>query len=316
MTFEFLQKQLDAVQELSERLNGKQEYEYDITFFGGEPLLELENIFLFEEYIGKKLNVVHKFIQTNGMLLNSEVKERLDSRNINIGISCDGCNDHNHRAIEKLYEEHVVYMHPKMMVSGYNVKDLMTNVKYFFDIAFRTNQQNFYLDASYVKDDVWSEQSLKELKSQLTKLNEFILWVYETYHYYLKIGFYDRVMQNIKQGKRDFVCFAGKTGFSLTPSGIIYPCSRFYSDDLFPLYDSNENIWYDTNIKAVSLQNTTDNQKCQECPIGKYCNQGCYLSQLKNGGLIDGYCEVQRITFHMVTELYKTMKNKYNTNVM
>ena len=316
MTMDMLQQQLDCVEELSTRLNGQQQYEYDVTYFGGEPLLEFDNILLLDEYIQSKLNISHKFMQTNGILLDDKIIKQLFYRNINVGVSCDGCKDKNYSAIEELYSNYIVPMQPKMMVDGYNVCDMMTNIKYFFDLALRTNQRNFYIDASFVKDDVWSEEALKELKKQLYLLKDFILEIYQRYNYYLKIGFLDRVFQNILLKKRDYICFAGSSGFSLTPTGIIYPCSRFFSANKYPLYDSNDNKWYEDNIDFVKRVNTTHLQECEQCAIGKYCNQGCLFSQIQNGGIIKGYCQVQKMAFHVATELYQDMKDKYNINIM
>lgn len=55
-------------------------------------------------------------MQTNGILLNDKIKNEFDTRNIHIGISCDGCNDNNHKYIEQLYKNKIVEMQPKMMI--------------------------------------------------------------------------------------------------------------------------------------------------------------------------------------------------------
>ena len=314
LTQDVLEQQLAKVKELSYMLSGC-DCEYDVTYFGGEPLLKIDNVLKFDEYICDNFDVCHKFMQTNGMLLTKAIKEKLDDRKINIGISCDGCNDPNHKEVERLYREKIIHMHPKMMVDGYNVGSLMENIKYFFDMAIRTQCRDFYIDASFVKDKVWNKKSLEILKTQLDELNDFILWVYKNYNYYLKIGFLDRVLQNIIKGKRDFICFAGSTGFSITPTGVIYPCSRFYSANEYPLYDSNRNEFFYDNIDFIKKNNITKNEKCNECAINKYCNQGCYYSQIKNGGIIDEYCEVQKIAFHKVTELYKKFRKFYNIDI-
>lgn len=52
-------------------------------------------------------------MQTNGILLNDKIKNEFDTRNIHIGISCDGCNDNNYKYIEQLYKNKIVEMQPK-----------------------------------------------------------------------------------------------------------------------------------------------------------------------------------------------------------
>lgn len=113
LTFDVLKKQIKNIQYLSKKIDDGFDGEYDVTYFGGEPLLEYENILLFDEYLKTNLNVVHSFMQTNGILLNDKIKNEFDTRNIHIGISCDGCNDNNYKYIEQLYKNKIVEMQPK-----------------------------------------------------------------------------------------------------------------------------------------------------------------------------------------------------------
>ena len=316
LNFDLLKKQINNVEILSKKLDDSFNGEYDITYFGGEPLLKFNDILKFDNYICDVLDVKRKFIQTNGIELTKDKVNILSNNNINIGISCDGCSDKNHTFIENLYHENVVSMQPKMMVDGYNVKNMMKNILYFFDIAIKNNNQSFYIDVSFVKDDVWNKQSLDELKKQLNQLHDFIIDCYAHTGFLLCIGFVDRIIQNIVYGKRDFICFAGKNGFSITPSGIIYPCSRFYSSDKYKLYDSNIDKFYYDTIKYIREHNNTENEKCCNCSIKKYCNQGCYFSQLEKGDVIEEFCQVMRMSFKMVSNLYKDMKNRFNVDIV
>jgi radical SAM domain protein len=186
----------------------------------------------------------------------------------------------------------------------------MKNISYFVNFAINTQQKNFYIDVSFVKDNVWDKDALQELKFQLDELLIFYKKVYQDTGMLLGIGFLDRAMQNMIYGKRKFICFAGKNGFSITPSGIIYPCSRFYSVDKYKLYDSNVDTYFWDNIAFIKDNNVTENNKCMNCKINKFCNQGCYYSQLENESIIDGYCSVLKLIFKFTAGLYKEMKNE------
>lgn len=310
LSFDKLKNQISHAEQLSRMLDDNFSDEYDVTFFGGEPLLKIDNLILYDKYIKDKLNVKFSFVQTNGILLNEQVKEQLDKNNINIGISCDGCSDKNVNFIENIYRSNLVPMHPKMMVDGYNVSQMMKNIRYFVYFAMNTQQNNFYIDVSFVKDNVWDKDALQELKFQLDELLIFYKKVYQDTGMLLGIGFLDRAMQNMIYGKRKFICFAGKNGFSITPSGIIYPCSRFYSVDKYKLYDSNTNTYFEDNINFIKANNVTENNKCVNCKINRFCNQGCYYSQLENESIIDGYCSVLKLIFKFTAGLYKEMKNE------
>ena len=315
LTFDKLKKQIASAEKLSKILDDNFSGEYDVTFFGGEPLLKIENVIRFNDYIKNVLNVKFSFVQTNGILLNGQIKERLDNNNINIGISCDGCNDKNVTFIENIYRSNLVLMHPKMMVDGHNVSQMMKNICYFVNFAMSTQQNNFYIDVSFVKDNVWDKDALQELKYQLDELLIFYKKVYQDTGMLLGIGFLDRAMQNMIYGKRKFICFAGKNGFSITPSGIIYPCSRFYSADKYKLYDSNMDTYFEDNIAFIKANNVTENNKCVNCKINRFCNQGCYYSQLENESIIDGYCSVLKLIFKFTAKLYKEMKNEFDINI-
>ena len=315
LSFEMLKRQITHVEYLSRKLDTSFNGEYDVTFFGGEPLLKLDNLLIFDYYIKDRLNVKYSFVQTNGILLNSYVKSQLNKHNINIGVSCDGCKDKNIQYIENIYMNKLIPMHPKMMVSGENVADMLKNIMYFVDLAMETNQRDFYIDVSFVKDNVWDKNSLGELKKQLNDFRIYYKRFYEDTGMMLGIGFLDRAMQNLFYGKRKFICFAGKNGFSLTPSGIIYPCSRFYSANKYKLYDSNTDRYFEDNITLIRDNNITENELCSSCSIKDFCNQGCYYSQLENGGIIKGYCFVLKLIFQMTSQLYFEMKEKFGVDI-
>lgn len=316
LTFDVLKKQIKNIQYLSKKIDDSFDGEYDVTYFGGEPLLEYENILLFDEYLKTNLNVVHSFMQTNGILLNDKIKNEFDTRNIHIGISCDGCNDNNHKYIEQLYKNKIVEMQPKMMIDNHNVYNMMKNIVYFYKLAMKNDIDNFYIDVSFVKDNIWDKNSLNELKNQVNNLYDFMVMNYDNYNRWIYIGFVEKILQNLLNGKRNFICFAGSSGFSITPEGIIYPCSRFYTNHQYPLYDSNNDTYFEDNISYIKSINNTYNDKCNKCILNNFCNQGCLYSQIQNNGVIDGYCEVLKICFHMVTKLYQYMKNKYNINIL
>lgn len=315
LTFDVLKQQMGVAKSLSNKIDRFFSGTYDVTYFGGEPLLEIDNILIFDDWLKKNFNIKYSFIQSNGMLLNESIKEKLDKNNIHIGISCDGCNDKNHFIYEELIKNKIVDVTPKIMIDNNNCANIMNNFYYFYKLAMNNNTEKLYLDFSLVKDDIWNEDSIRVMSEQIDKLFVQIEYLYVNYKMYIHIGFIERIFQNIWQGKRSFICFAGKNGFSITPEGIIYPCSRFYTNHKYPLYDSNLKYYYEDNIAFIEKNNSTYNVKCKSCSINKFCNQGCYYSQLNNGDIIDGYCELLRMIFNKCTNFYLMMKNKYNINI-
>ena len=316
MSFEMLKQQIKYVEQLSNRIDDDFDGKYDVTYFGGEPLIEYQNILKFDEYLKQSLNIQHSFVQTNGILLDKEKIRQLRKRNIYIGISCDGYNDKNHTYIEKIFQNKWLPVEAKMMINKYNVSDLMKNVVYFYRQAMRVDCGNLYIDVSFVKDNTWDKQSIEILKQQLKNLYDFMIMNYRDYHRWIDVGFVNRICANILNKKRNYICFAGVNGYNLTPNGIIYPCARFYTNHKYPLFDSNSYKFYDENIDIIKHWNRTKNDKCINCVLKQFCNQGCLYSQINNNGIIDMYCDVLKSCYHMVTILYKTMKNEYNVNIL
>lgn len=314
LTFESLKKQMNCVENLSVMTDVQFSGEYNVTYFGGEPLLEINKIILFDEWMKNNYNIKFSFLQTNALLLNEEIKNILKLHHINIGISCDGECDNNHSNFEQLVKNNIVPVQAKAMISNHN-PSIMKVVNYFYKLAMENDCDDLYMDISFVKDDVWNENNLIVIKKELLKLKEFLIFHYKNYHRWIRIGFVERVLDNIVSGKRNFVCFAGKNGFSLTPSGIIYPCSRFYTNDYYRLCDSNENKYYHDNIKFVAEHNITINDKCNQCKINKFCNQGCLYVQYKNGDIVDGYCLLLKEIYNMVSSLYLFMNKEYNIDI-
>lgn len=314
LTFEKLKQQMKNINKLSKMTDMNFDGSYNVTYFGGEPLLEIDNIVLFDEWLKKNYKIKFSFIQTNAILLNDKIKKILDLHNINIGISCDGECDNNHLHFEKLVQEGIVPVQAKTMISEHNLS-IMSAVKYFYKIAMNNDCNDLYMDISFVKEDVWNKDNLKVIKEELNQLKDFLVFNYEQYHRWVRIGFIERILSNIVMGKRNYVCFAGKNGFSLTPNGIIYPCSRFYTNDYYRLYDSNSDYYYQDNITFVRNHNITWGAKCNQCKLNSFCNQGCLYVQYKNGDIVDGYCDLLKELYNMVSGLYLFMSKTYNIDI-
>lgn len=69
--------------------NTKVHEENRLTFYGGEPLLEIKKIYNTFLYATKK-NIKHFFITTNGTLLNEENSDFLIRNDFNVTVSIDG----------------------------------------------------------------------------------------------------------------------------------------------------------------------------------------------------------------------------------
>ena len=81
----------DAIVFLEQELEKSNTKELNITFFGGEPLIEKEKIFyIIDAFESKRdINVSYR-MSTNGTLLTEELMQKLYSKGVYISLSIDG----------------------------------------------------------------------------------------------------------------------------------------------------------------------------------------------------------------------------------
>lgn len=319
MTYDIFLQQSKYMNQLSHILDDNFDDTYSINYFGGEPLLCIDDMIKINQYIIKHFNVVNSYMQTNGMLLNDNIVKLLKDNDIDFNVSCDGINDKNYQSFINNVQHKYIHVKPKIMIDNYTCNDITNNFKSFYKLAMKNQDVYLYLDFSFVKDDIWDSKSLSIIKNQISMLIDELIYLYKN-HYFVRIGFVERILLNILQKKRKFMCFAGHHGFSLTPDGIIYPCSRFYTNDKLWLCNSmTGEINYD-NISFIKKYNNTDNQQCMTCTLNNVCNEGCLYSQLESGNfmhsnIVHSYCELLKIIYHEVTRLYLTMLNDYGIDI-
>lgn len=304
--------------------------ELNVDYFGGEPLLNLDTIIEIDDYLKSKNIKFKSHIQTNSLLMTDEINKLLKDRNISWSYSYDGLWQDNINCIDidntikpslpKFYnrfeKEYFRFNTPKTMISPAGIKKhtLLENYKYFTE----ENQISFP-DFTLVRDNVWSSEDIELYKSQLDELTDYLIKQTIESGEVHTIGLFTLYFADTLCGKmyqkRQFCCFSGTNGCVFTPTGVIYPCTRFYSNDKLPLYDTNTDTLYLDNIKF--LQNGSDPckfEKCKSCKIRTYCNAGCNYSQLENNNFeknepIDCVCELQKYTYKQAYRYYNSTKD-------
>ena len=321
LTLDVFLKQFNRINELSYMLDDNFDGKYQITYFGGEPLLNYETILQIDDYIKNNKNVEFSHIQTNGLLYTDSMKKELDNRNIHVGYSFDGISESNDRKCQ--YEDSInnclLNHDPKIMIDNNNINTIVDNYKYFLNFG-KKNNVHVNPDFTFVRDNIWDDKSIEILKTNITKLVDLLVKLTISTNKLHYVGFIKTFILDIiissKFGKRNFCCFAGHNGFALTPDGIIYPCSRFYSNDKYKLYDSNVDVFYHKNINFLkSVINPKNYDECKSCNIYKHCNGGCHFSQLENGDFkrmkpIDSYCKILKFVYSEVVRYYDLVKNE------
>jgi len=295
---------------------------YNTAFFGGEPLLNWSMIKYITNVVKKDNRCKSLIIATNGLLLTEEKREFLKENNIVISVSFDGLWNQNNRplltgdsSLEKYLERKDLILAEKgskVMVSPDSISTMVENYKFFVEeLGIMTPQ------FSLVRDDIWSDSDIERFEVEAGRLADQVIE-------YIKqgkestVGFFNLYALDMiygkTQGKRPWGCFAGVSGMGFMPNGVAYPCARFGSERVDPLYDANIDKFYFNTIKKylnADLTNPQTFEECKNCELYEYCNAGCTYCQIEYGGPVDSVCELLKILYKQTIRINRELKNNW-----
>ena len=298
---------------------------FNVGFFGGEPLLNLDVILKITEFLRKENRLADAHIQTNGTILTKDIVDILNTNGIGWSYSYDGLwqssDVYNHNEIKTLSMDKKIRScdffrgSPKIMISPSSLDTLLENYQYFENLNILTP------DFTLVRDNIWSSEDVEKYDRQLDILTNYLIDKTLSSGVVHSLGIFDLYIADTiagtKYGKRAFSCFSGTNGCAITPIGVIYPCTRFYSNDKFPLYDCvNDVIYYDNiNFFQRSSSSPIYFDKCKKCSLYKVCNAGCNYSQLECGNFeefkpVDSVCEMFKKTYKYAYKYYRSVNTK------
>lgn len=285
---------------------------FHLTFFGGEPLLNMPVI----KHATKKCRSgeyaerLHALsIISNMTLINDEIADWLDENRVGISWSFDGISSNESRPVIKNMGENKGYSSVfemynekqhlirrltkysktcKVMIFPGNVDAMTENFEFLVDFGIPCP------DFSIVRDDIWSTDDLQHFRREVRRLADKQI-EYLSKGILAINGMFNLPLQDMLLGmtknKRPFGCFAGVSGSVMSVDGDFYPCARFGSKKVLPMKGDEYNFSY---FQHIFNPKTYD--KCKGCDLYKVCNAGCTFSQIRNGNKpVDSICEL----FHM-----------------
>ncbi len=305
MSFEVGKKALDFLFE-----NSGTHKNLDVDFFGGEPLMNWENVKKLVAYARQeevKFGKNTRFtLTTNGVLLDDDVMDFANEHMHNVVLSLDG-RKHVHDRLRKDYQGNGSYdkIVPKFKEfakkrgqKDYYMRgtfthantDFTNDIIHMADLGFdRLSMEPVVCDDS--DEAALTKQDLPILKNQYEALalemikrekngNPFIF-----YHY----------MLDLKNGpcvyKRIAGCGSGVEYMAVTPNGDLYPCHRFVGDDEFKLgsvFDGVQNTKVRDGFRSC---NVYSKKECEDCWASMYCSGGCAANSYYATGDINGIYE-------------------------
>lgn len=322
MSIEMFDKTFPQLFDLMKR-SGQSEYQ--VSFFGGEPLLNWDLIKHVVPILKADKRCKGVVVISNLTLIDEEKAKYLKDNGVGISWSFDGMSSNDTRPLLPILENTnpetgelfdgilALYESKKHILKG-----LTTGCKVMIwpgNTASMTENFEFLLDwgiphpdFSLVRDDVWREEDIRSFREETIRLTDVYIQKIKQGKFcsvgFLRLAILD-IIFGLTKGKRPFGCFAGVHGAVMMSSGEFYPCARFASKKIMRI-DENYNFKY-----YQELFNPKNYDKCTDCRLKQVCNAGCSYSQVTNDNKpLDSICELFHITYEQAMRVAEECKDE------
>lgn len=266
----------------------------EVDFFGGEPLLNLpviKDIVKYARTLEKQFGKKFKFtITTNGLNLNQDAIEFINSECENVVISIDG----RQNVHDKMRQTHdgngsydCIVKNADDLVKARGEKD------YYIRGTFSRYNLDFDSDVIHLVDlgfkHVSIEPVVEVLDTGYTLSKSDLPAVYEAYE-----RLADKYLQYKQNGekfdyfhfnvdldngpcvsKRLTGCGAGNEYVAVTSGGDIYPCHQFVGNSDFVMGNVNDGSFNTSMQDKFALNNVLSKTDCSSCWAKFHCGGGC-----------------------------------------
>ena len=149
-------------------------------------------------------------------------------------------------------------------------------------------------------DEPWAlkESDLPVLKQQYEILANEMLKRYRNgngftfYHYMIDLEGGPCIVKRISG------CGVGTEYMAVTPSGDLFPCHQFVSEESFKLGNIYEGITHPEILEQFRTCNVYSHEECKDCFAKLYCSGGCAANAYHTTGSVNGVyefgCELHR----------------------
>lgn len=273
----------------------------DITFFGGEPLLEKDHIFYIVEQLEARAAHLRKTykMSTNGTLLTEELVQQLMERRVYTSLSLDGP-PHIHdrhrpqaggqptsrRTVEaaKLMLKYNPCTSVTCVISPDTAAYVAESVDYLYELGFR------YLLTTLDYSADWSLEDFKQLKKAyqaLAKWYEKKMLANERFY----LSFFDerirtRTFKPLSAHER---CHIGGRQFSIAPDGALYPCIQFVTTEGLPEYMiGHVKQGFDEACQShITCASEKEKPECRGCALEARCSKWCSCINFMSTGSVE-----------------------------
>lgn len=308
---------------------------FDFTYFGGEPLIELDTLLYVADRLRDRLPehvIFSPKLSTNGTLLTEATLEALMQRDIYVSLSVDGPPDiHDQQrknAGGKGTSQAVAAAARRLLAANpcANVTCVLQPasasaaarcIAYLFELGFR------YFNLTIDYSAAWTLADLDRLEHAYRELADW----YEAKTlagttFYLSC-FDERIKSHTlgveTEGER---CSLGQRQFSIAPDGAIYPCLQFVTTKGLPEFMIGHvlNGGIDQRVRShIGGCASAPKTECSGCQIQSRCGSWCACINYASTGTITAaspvLCQYERRILPLVDQLaarlYKMRNRKF-----
>lgn len=297
-----------------------------IQFWGGEPLLAMENIRLICDFFSKTNLQVGYDLETNGSMVTDEIAKELFEKKIHVGVSIDG-NEILHNRQRRYYDKSGTFNQVRQgvahlqryygnnlsgicVLTKYNIEHISEMIDSFVhELRIRSVKFNVVRDNPYaIERDL--VPTVEQLKNFIPELIRKIKEVNATDIRFVEPNVISK-MGNILYRRLHSCCISngccgGKKIVSFAPDGHIYPCEMtdfkdeslgtiFNCDLCASIADAEKTHLYFAD-KRIS--------DCDTCPWWAYCKGGCSSKvRYQNGNGVDEVeCQINRTLYPILAK--------------
>lgn len=309
----------------------------DVSFFGGEPLLEWNLLQFCHEYLSRRaveVNIPVRYgITTNGTLLTQDKLEWMAERDFLIGLSLDGSpamHDTNrrfadgrgsHAAVMQALER--INAFPKLrskvicVVNPDNHHYLREGVRWLHEHYRGNIGLNF---------DYWSEWTDAQFESLTQELEGMVSDIAESYRIGqpMRVEAIDGKIRSHLYAGKEFCnhCRIGEQEIAVSVDGKLFPCSRMvgvgdepeitFGDVRCGIDRARQHYYIATRGNATP--------ECRICALRRRCTNTCGCTNYAGTGRINHVspflCNLQQTLIRLADELAETLYQEKNSVFM
>jgi uncharacterized protein len=273
-----------------------------ISFFGGEPMLELDRMEQAVAYAGRRAGEVGKrmfwAVATNGTVLDDRRLRLLKEHDFQVQVSLDGspaAHDatrrfRNGRSSHARIERNL----RRLLCEGFKVRVVAVidpaNTAFLgesFDHLMDVGVRQILFSPNYTGE--WTDEACDRFEAALRDLGDRYMARLRAAQDVRLDPLNGKVVTHLAEGyKEKNLCQFGQQEIAVSPSGRIYPCDRLVCEDDNPevcIGDVHDGLDVARRDEMVRNKNKPD-PECAECELQPRCMHWCGCANYETTGSV------------------------------